>query len=284
MSNTLTKEVNQVWRPGTSAVPASPGQPYRAAYTSYETVYSCRYEWPYGTRRVQDATGAWVEVPVIPEGVQSVQQVYVCSSKSVPVFHPEQPYVAPTPGVAGTAAQLISDYNLGWTGGARSVRSLAGDGRISWKVGSAATGVVVGFNDADLTTEYAECEHAIYCARGIYRVYESGAMRPATGGYAAGDVFTIRRRQGVVTYWKNASLIYTSEVRSTGTVFMDASLYTGGDEVLEPAIVGESGGGLRWRHWLWRAATRPTVQGTSCCSRCAWSIRRRAAARPCYIR
>lgn len=244
MSNALFKSINTTYIPGTPGVPASPGQPWLPARTVYEdrTVCTWRAETSGGSLRwAQDENGEWVQIA--SGGTAATTYVYSCRTERVPVYYPEQPYIPPTPGVAPVPSQFISDYNLGWTGGARSIASFNGNGYAAFRVPKTVTGAFVGLNDVDESAGYAEIDHTIYCSHGVARVYEGGVEKHYAGAYADTDVFKIRRRGGVVTYLKNDAVFYTSATPSSGTVFMDVSLYTGGDSVVDPVFLSESGSG-----------------------------------------
>lgn len=229
MSNTLYKSILSTYIPGSPGIPSDPGQQYQPAGYYWETQSVCAW------KAVTTYTGA-------SSGLISITEyVYACENKRVSVYREEQPYRAPSPAVAPVPSQFISDYQLGWDGGARSILSLAGDGYASFVVPHSNAGSFVGLNDADLSAGYMELDYAIYAHRGIAEVYENGVAKHYIGQYAEGAVFKIRRRRGVVTYLVDDAVQYTSLTPSTGTIFMDVSIYTGGHYIESPQLVEEFG-------------------------------------------
>lgn len=235
--NTLTKDL----RTAVSQI-TTPGTPGRAAYSSYEDVTVCgfqavgaRYGWvtPDATHDNPNPQPQYVMLTNPPPGSPLV---YKCTTSKQLVQHAA---VESTPSQTTTVTQ--DDYNLGWNAGARSIATLPGDGYVEFTVAS-AVGVAAGLNGSNQGTGYAEMEHAIFLSDGKARVYESGVSKYLIGDFAAGDEFKIRRSNGVVTYYQNGALVYTSEVASSGTVFLDAAMYSAGDEITDPAVVGGMGG------------------------------------------
>lgn len=239
MTNALRKDTLITTTPGSPGTPDIPGTPGRPAYWAWEDVTVCRMFLQNATYAWQD--GQYTLIAIDPDfpAVQS----YKCVTTKKPVL---QPAVAPVAAVIGTPPvpeQTTYDFNLGWNSGARSVAFLVGDGYASFTV-VAAVGVAVGFNGENLGEGYAEMEHAIYLSGSVVRIYEAGVEVFYGGPFVLGDEFTIKRMGGEVTYWRNTTLLYTSEVPSTGIVFMDVSMYSGGDEITDPEIGGLAGGNL----------------------------------------
>ena len=241
-TNTLEKDTDVATTAGSAGRPAIPGTPGRDAYYSLEDVQV-------SGMFIEGATYAWV-TPTDGNEPQYILQATgptpgIVTYKTVTtrklVYHPA---VAPTPAVPGEAPEPSTtqlNYRLGWNAGARSQQFLRGDGSANFTVES-AVGVVAGFNSENLGAGYAEIEHGIMVSSGLVRVVESGATVYTIGTFSAGDQFTIRRLAGEVTYWRNGALVYTSEQPSTGTVFLDVSMYSGGDRIASPSLMGASGG------------------------------------------
>lgn len=238
MTNALIKTVRKDYTPGSPGVPSSPGSPARAAYTSIDSVYSCGFDQG-GMTQVQLESGAWVWVPKGTSegdtgGWESTPR-YLCGTRLVNTFHPAQAATPAIPGVAPTPGITRTDYSLGWSGGARSVGFFTGDGFAQFKV-RALVGGVIGLNDVYLDPGYTNIESAFYFSSGVVRVYENGVQMAALGTYAYGDVFRLERRSGTVRYYRNGTLVYTGLTKRLGAQFLQASLYSGGDEVYDPSI------------------------------------------------
>ena len=117
----------------------------------------------------------------------------------------------------------------GWDAGGFSVNHLdAGqDGWIEFKVNSTTTGRIIGFSDQDVSTNFTTIDYGLYpsSVSATLQVYENGLARGPFGTYAAGDFFSVERKNGIVYYKKNNQVFYTSTIPSTGVVYVDCSLY-----------------------------------------------------------
>lgn len=126
--------------------------------------------------------------------------------------------------------------NLGWNAGARSITSEAGDCTSTFKPSPKCIGIIVGFSTNDTGPSIADIQHGFYFRKNnsiqVYTVYESGQSKTAVASYTDTDVFHVTRTGGVVKYWVNSTVVYTSDTPSLGTVFLDTSLYSSGDSVL----------------------------------------------------
>ncbi|MDD5084219.1 MAG: hypothetical protein PHT88_04830 [Candidatus Moranbacteria bacterium] len=137
---------------------------------------------------------------------------------------------------------LSYNPNLGWNASGRSLDVINGDGTASFSVPVSSVGVVVGLNEPGDSSgsDYFEITYGVYCTRGIYRVLEAGAVKYGGLAYSEGDVFSITRTDGEVVYALNATPFYTSLTESTAPLLLDASLYAGGDVILDASLVASA--------------------------------------------
>jgi hypothetical protein len=169
--------------------------------------------------------------------VQKVPTV-VTHTAAVQRWVDAQPYIAPIPGQPPIAAQVTVNYNFGWNSSARSIAFLIKDGYVEFKIPGGAAGAVCGLNDVDTGSGYFEIDFAFSASHGILKIVEGGVEKLYVGQYQSTDVLKIERLFGVVTYYVNGDLIYTSLTTAPAVpMFLDASLYTGGDMITDPAIV-----------------------------------------------
>jgi hypothetical protein len=100
-------------------------------------------------------------------------------------------------------------------------------------------GVVVGLNEGpDEGVGYDEIEHGVSFINGVAQVIESGVKVGQAFGFTPFvDVWKIERRGTTVRYIRNDVVFYESLVPSVGDVFLDTSLYMGGDAVLDAKLV-----------------------------------------------
>lgn len=228
MQNQLIKNTLITYTPGSPGVPSRPGTPPTPArtYTAYETVcafYPAESGGTAGRYELFDGT------PVIFE----------CRSVPYLVRVPASPGTPPTPGTPATPASTIVGYNLGWNSGAKSVGSFGLDGYISFKADT-PIGAVVGLAVSDPDAGYRNITHGFYLTHGIARIYELGVEAHYIGAYTAGATFRIDRAGSVVTYKIGGTTVYTSSMPSRGTVFIDASFFSGNDYVYDPVIAAVS--------------------------------------------
>lgn len=252
MTNQLKKSTGITVLPERAAQAAIPYRPARAAYTATETKVICRLvtrqvggTQPSLTRTIViDDSGKavvrFVQLPGTP-GVSTTTRV--CAPETTTVFYPAQPEQKAQPAVAYRPRTVVEDFGLGWNAGARSIAELPGNGAATFQV-PAAVGAVVGFNDVDEDAGYLNIEHGFYFRRQTFQVMERGEAKTTDAIFAGGDTFKIERIGGRVRYYKNDALIYTSDLSSTGTVFLDASLYSGGDTIDAPALLAAGAGGF----------------------------------------
>ena len=220
MANTLTKDLGvTILSP---AIPGNPGSPPTPAYcvTRTETVYPVSY--------ITLEDGTFVALP----GSSYPVTTTTC--------YPATPGTPPTP---YQPANVALQYNLGWNGGARSIASLAASGTASFSASSGMVGGVVGFDIGEVEFSYAGAEHALYFHHNLVAVLENGMLRTGAVPYVPADVFRIERSGTVVRYYQNTTLLYTSSTPSYGTQYLEASLYSGGDAVLNASLVATVTGG-----------------------------------------
>lgn len=128
-----------------------------------------------------------------------------------------------------------------WTRGACSTQTLAADGFVEFTVNVTGKYRALGFTKPSQfqtpSTNFNTIERGIYLKGGgtptEFAIVELGTER-TTGVYAANDVFRVQRVGGVVTYYKNGDLVYTSVVLGplNGAAMID-SAYFDADAVMQ---------------------------------------------------
>lgn len=257
MGNTLHKVSRRRYVPGTPGVPAYAGQPYipagyvvvseRVCTRSVDESAAIAAGW---TREyvVSDGlssgsgTGRWIWVS--PSGATSVQipYTYSCRTYSYTVFRPEQPFIPPRAAIPPTVAHITEDFQLGWTGRARSRKMVIGGVRTSFQVPRSVVGAVVGLNTGYSPTGYRDIRFAFYLSNGIARVMQRGEVVHTIGAYVEGAMFRIDRAAGKVRYYINDTLVYESS-NSAEPMHLDAALYSAGDTVDSPSLTALTEGG-----------------------------------------
>ncbi len=134
--------------------------------------------------------------------------------------------------------------NDGWNAGARTIASLMADGLVEFEVGQ-AVGIVCGLNDVDNDADYLEIDHGFLIESGKATVIEGGIKKGGYVSYTTGATFSISRINGVVLYYIDGSLLYTSLTPSIGTVFVDCSLYAANDSILGMRFTNHLSGSIQ---------------------------------------
>lgn len=129
--------------------------------------------------------------------------------------------------ITGNSIQKTSSGGA-WNAGATSTQSItSGDGYVEFSTNeSSSHGKHAGLGTNTPDWGYTNIQFDINMAvSNNVRIFESGTSRGSFGTYAPGDVFRIAIEGGVVKYYKNGGLLYTSLVAPTYPLYLDTSLY-----------------------------------------------------------
>lgn len=230
----LIKNQAITYIPGTAGRPGYPGQPYRSARTTTDRVRVCSYT-PADTAPIYALAIANPNTGYrIPSGGKR------CTMQTVTIYQAEQPYIAPIPSIPASPATIIYNFKLGWNGRSRSIDFLKGPGRFTFTIPVSDVGAVVGLSRSPQKEGFNDILHGFYVAHGVIRVYESGVEVLYVGGIP-NAVLSITRTNGAIEYRVDGTLEHTG-VDAGGSMYLAASLYSGGDSVLAYSMVewGES--------------------------------------------
>lgn len=226
MPNTLTKTIlpGTPAIPGTDGTPGSPGTPGTSAYCV----------------TVPGALTYPFRIVIGDDGVFRFIYGDSVIGPSTQVCYPATyatPPIPATPGTTGTPAGVVN-FNFGWNAGARSVVSLAASisGAASFSVPFGVISAVVGLVHTEPLHMRDEVVHGFLFINGVFVVLESGVSRTGSAAYTTTNVFSIVRSGSVVRYFKDSTLLYTSTVPSYAAVWLDGSLYAGGDSITNAAL------------------------------------------------
>ena len=128
----------------------------------------------------------------------------------------------------------------GWNAGASSTRSIAaGDGYVEFTVSETNTNRMAGLSNGDENQNYTEIDFAIYAhATGVIYVEEGGSAHGPYGSYAVGDKLRVAVENGLVKYYKNSTLLYTSGNAPLYPLLVDTSFHGGGSTITGAVISG----------------------------------------------
>jgi RHS repeat-associated protein len=131
-----------------------------------------------------------------------------------------------------------------WNGGASSTQSipLGSDGYVQSVAVSRSYHTIFGLSDVDNNRSYTDIDYAIHLQGnqgwpGDLVIFEGGAEKyrinstTQNPAYIAGDVLRVSVESGVVKYYKNHTLLYTSLTAPTTALIMDASVFHTGAKI-----------------------------------------------------
>jgi hypothetical protein len=127
--------------------------------------------------------------------------------------------------VTGDALQKTSTVQA-WDAGASGNRSFAaGNISVQVTVDSTIRGRMIGLTHNETGPSYTDISYAIELqSGGTIDIYELGQWRASPGTYAVGDVLKVAIQNGVVQYYRNGTLLYTSRAAPTYPLTADAAL------------------------------------------------------------
>ena len=176
------------------------------------------------------------------EEVSTKEFRVVLKTVTIPAVPPGPPI--PDSDYARINTKIVTDMQLGWDGGARSLLIYSGDLFYSFKVNANPIGIVTGLSspDRDTGVTYQEIQFAFHIQHGQYRIVESGQFLTNFAPYNQGDEFKITRVGSVVNYAVAGATVYTSLQPSiVDSVLVDASLYSANDEIIDAAVTPLAG-------------------------------------------
>src|SRR4029077_19130358 len=114
----------------------------------------------------------------------------------------------------------------GWgDSGAASTRAID-EGYIEFTASETNLDRMVGLGTGDSNQSYTDVDFGLYMGgNGVAGVYEAGVFRASFGSYVPGDRFRVAVESGVVKYYRNGTLGYTSGVSPTLPLRADTSIY-----------------------------------------------------------
>lgn len=222
MANTLIKDFDISYKPGQAGIrdfESLVSQPPRSIKRKQRV---CRYVYPSDD-----------EVGELGENI-GVSGSRICYDTEVLENYPGTPAVSIGSPRPATPAKLIYEYNIGWTGRARSRSSLKGAGAYTFTVPASSSGVVIGLSVEPKPAGYNDILFGFFVSRGVVRVYESG-QEAAYIGFHPGAELKIQRTGGMVRYFVDGTQV-RERTNESATVFLAAAMYSGGDTVLDASV------------------------------------------------
>ena len=156
--------------------------------------------------------------------------------------------VSSTIQVTGNSLLKVSGTSSWYDAGAASSQTIAaGDGYMEFTPGDTSTWRMCGLGNTDTITYFADIKYAFFMGgAGDLHIYESGTDRGYNGVYAASDRLKVAVEGGVVKYYRNGSLVYTSTVTPQYPLRVDTSLNTVNSYLGNVVITNSSLGNVNW--------------------------------------
>ena len=134
--------------------------------------------------------------------------------------------VSSTIQVTGNSIQKVSGTNSWYDAGAVSQQTIsAGNGYMEFTP-DAGTWGMYGLGHTDTSVYFADIEYAFFLVAGTMNIYEAGNNIGNFGGYTPSDRLRVAVEGGVVKYYRNGTLLYTSTVTPQYPLQVDTSLNT----------------------------------------------------------
>ncbi len=144
-------------------------------------------------------------------------------------------------GVTVSGNNLTKNTSIGWgNSGAASNKILAsGDGYVEFTAQEADSYRMLGLSNGDSDYNWDDIDFSLYpMGDGTLRVYEKGILRGTYGSYASGDKLRVAVTGGVVRYYRDGTLLYTSPLAPTFPLLVDTALYSTGATLVGAVISG----------------------------------------------
>lgn len=247
MTNSLIKNTTFETLLTTQLVPGTPPTPAQPKRTVYETRTVCgfRYSAPGHYEYTTDPATGQVRMTFFPsDPTASVKGVYSCQVETVPVTYPATPARPGTPPHTIVVNQVAPGYNLGWNSGARSAGIITGNGTAAFQA-RRVVGAIVGLNLYDgIDAGYSgtTTDFAFLLSNGVARIIKNGVLGPFIGPYNDDTVFSIERDLdgGYVYFYMDGGAVHAAANSNDAPMWLEASLYSGGDEVFNPVLTQTS--------------------------------------------
>jgi hypothetical protein len=165
---------------------------------------------------------------------------------------PGQEYIPPTPGTPATETTVNKDFNLGWTGRARSLVSLSA-GRSAYarfKAKRSTAGIFIGLSQQHSDIGYFDIRFGVFLRNGWYKLVHNGVATGTSQPYNQDSEFQLLLTDGFFRLSVIGDIHDSSDIHEVGDPSMftqqfvlSACIYAGGDFVYSPAFRAASQGG-----------------------------------------
>ena len=144
-------------------------------------------------------------------------------------------------GVSVAAGSITKTAPTAWgNAGAASSRGINGDGYVEVTLPATPGYAMFGLANGDTDQGWADIDFALYtyAGNGKLQIYEKGTYCGSFEAYAPGDKLKVAAESGVVKYYRNGTLLYTSTQAPILPLRADTSLYSTGTALLGATLAG----------------------------------------------
>lgn len=171
------------------------------------------------------------------EGIQQINGVGIAEEQVV--WNPES--LANVSNINNNLTK-VQGYNT-YNAGASSLNTVKNNGYFDFTVSEKNRTKAIGLSSDDPNYNYNSTDYAMVLgSNGRFTIYESGSWRLGNKPYNVGDVLRIAVENNVVKYYRNETLVYTSNVAPNLPLLVDISLSQEGGTV-QNAVVGNENEG-----------------------------------------
>lgn len=125
----------------------------------------------------------------------------------------------------GNSIQKTGGAGSTWDAGAVSSRAIqSGDGYAQVTVDSLASYRMFGLSNGNTNVAFGDIDYAAYLAGPSLSVYERGLFKGTFGPLVVGDVVRVSATGGLVKYYLNGVLVYTSATPPTYPLLVDTAI------------------------------------------------------------
>ncbi|MDB5258458.1 MAG: hypothetical protein JWM14_3153 [Chitinophagaceae bacterium] len=130
-----------------------------------------------------------------------------------------------------------------WDGGAASWNTVSNGGFLQFTTNENNRFKTVGLSTTNTNASNTTIQFGISLSNGgVLQIVESGTNKGTAGTYVANDVFKVSVESGIVKYYKNGTLFYTSLVVPTLPLLVDVSIFTVGATVTNALVSNYNNG------------------------------------------
>lgn len=140
-------------------------------------------------------------------------------------------------GTTKEGSNIVKTSIDSWNAGLATVKSISGNGYISWKFTSPDVKAMIGLSTNNANHHFNTIHFGIKVENSVAYVFESGIQKSIIGPYVPGDEFKIQR-VGSTIYYKKNNVAHSYTSSSNSPLQGDASFYSSDTKITDFVIGG----------------------------------------------